>query len=204
MKGFLKMKKNTYFVILILVIVISFFQVQILVSELYAVIDGTIKASAQEEQNKLQLQQQVVGKPQISPARDIAPTEISIEKIGLNLKVVESPLINGTWNTYQGVANYAEGTSGINGKTGNIGIFAHDRTDGFTNIKLLKVGDSIVIKGENTKATYTVEKSSIANPSDVEVFYPTSEPKLTLITCEGAFSQQRYVIVAQLSNLEIL
>lgn len=198
------MKKDSYFVILILVIVVTFFQIQILVSELYKVIDGTIKASAKEDLTKLQLEQQVTRKPQISPTQDVQPTEISIEKIGLNLKVVKSPLLNGTWETNQGVANYAEGTSGINGKTGNIGLFAHDRTNGFTNIKLLKTGDLVVVKGENTKATYVVEKSSIANPSDVEVFFQTSEPKLTLITCEGAFSQQRYVIVAHLSNFEIL
>ncbi len=203
MKSALNKFKNTYFIILVLVIAISIMQINILVTELYLIADGAIKASAEEDKRQIKLDQNQVLAPQQSTS-DVIPTEVSIPKIGLNLKVVSSPLVNGTWETYQGVANYAEGTSGINGKDGNIGIFAHDRNDGFTNIKLLNPGDTIVIKGENTIATYVVEKSAIANPSAVDVFYPTSEPKLTLVTCDGAFSEQRYVVIAQLSNLEIL
>lgn len=141
-----------------------------------------------------------------------APESISIDKVGINLPVVSVPLKNGTWQVNAGVANFAEGTSLINTKTGNVGIFAHDRKIGFTNIKNLTEGDTIYVygtykkdagdKGTLLRASYSVESWATTAPKDVNVFYPTDDPKLTLLTCDGTFSQARYVLTAKLVAIE--
>src|SRR5690606_15434142 len=63
------------------------------------------------------------------------PESISISDINVNLNVVSSPLKNGTWEVFDGVANFAEGTSLVSSQSGNVGLFAHDRSNGFTRIK---------------------------------------------------------------------
>jgi len=140
------------------------------------------------------------------------PDRIQMDKVGIDLPVVHVPLRNGTWQVNTGVANFAEGTSLVNTKLGNVGIFAHDRKKGFTDIKKLVEGDTIYVYGTYKKdgeagetllrASYSVESSSITAPKDVDVFNSTEEPKLTLLTCEGVFSQTRYVLTAKLVEIE--
>ncbi len=130
------------------------------------------------------------------------PERVVMEKAGIDLPVVSVPMENGTWEVHPGVANFAEGTSLINEKTGNVGIFGHALPDVFLNIKRLSVGDSVIVYGQNYKAFYVVEASDKVLPSSVEAFYPEENPILTLITCDGVFDQNRYRVRARLINIE--
>lgn len=138
-----------------------------------------------------------------APITTATPKTIRIEKVGINLPIISVPLKNGTWQVHEGMANYAEGTSYISEKEGNVGIFAHDRANGFTRIKELAIGDTISITTTNGYiALYTITSKYDTMPSDVEVFYPTVKPTLTLVTCNGTFSDQRFIIKAELSSLK--
>jgi LPXTG-site transpeptidase (sortase) family protein len=136
--------------------------------------------------------------PSLSDNAQFMPLAIQIEDIDLSLKIISSPLVNGTWQVYDGVANFAEGTSIVNTQEGNVGLFAHDRANGFTRIKELDAGDTITLTGSRHQATYEIVTKKILKPSDVQVFNPTTEPTLTLITCDGLFSEKRYMVQAKL------
>lgn len=132
---------------------------------------------------------------------DYIPQQILIKKVGINLLVTTVALKNGTWEVNEGVANYAKETNTISKLKGNVGIFAHDKENGFTNIKKLSTGDEIVVKTAKHTAVYKVTSVGVSDPANVEAFYPTEKPTLTLITCEGAFSEQRFVVKAKLMSV---
>jgi LPXTG-site transpeptidase (sortase) family protein len=131
------------------------------------------------------------------------PTHITINKAAIDLPVIAVPLQNGTWTVNDGVGNYALETSRVSDKTGNVGIFGHDRSNAFTKIKVLRAGDVITVTtAGGEKATYAVKSTEVTNPTSVEAFYPTKTPTLTLVTCDGFFSEQRYVVKANLVSLQ--
>jgi len=132
----------------------------------------------------------------------LMPEAISIKSIDLALPVILSPLVNNTWEVKNNVANYAQGTSLIDTNNGNIGIYGHDKDNIFGLIKNISVGDEIFLFSGKFKAIYTVEESFVSNPERVDVFSPTDEPSLTLVTCDGIFSDQRYVVRAKLNKIE--
>lgn len=134
--------------------------------------------------------------------KNLVPDRISIDKIKLDLPIVSVKLSGGTWEVHDKVANFASETSVITSNGGNVGIFAHDREPGFAKIKHLSNGDLITVSSGNFLATYRVVESEVMQPHDVEAFYPTKNPMLTLVTCDGSFSEQRYVLKAELINLE--
>lgn len=136
--------------------------------------------------------------------QNLTPESIKIEKSGINLNVVSMPLVNGTWEVKKGFANYAEGTSLINGIDGNVGIYAHDTDAEFTNIKTLQTGDIISVYAGGYKIKYEVKSVQNTGPEDVDVFYPTDKPILTLVTCDGILSQLRFVLKAELVEIEQL
>lgn len=130
------------------------------------------------------------------------PERIIIKSVDIDLPVVSVPLTNGSWQVNAGVANFAEGTSLVNKKEGNVGVFAHDREDGFSKIKKVLTASDIIVLGKNTRAIYQVHSASVIAPTAVNVFYPTKEPVLTLITCDGVFSEKRYMVQARLIKIE--
>ncbi len=132
------------------------------------------------------------------------PTRVVMEKAGIDLPVVSVPMENGTWKVSDAVANYAEGTSLVNEKTGNVGLFGHALPNAFLNIKNLVSGDMIYVYGDNYKATYEVIQSDKVTPDSVNVFYPEKNPVLTLITCDGVFDQYRYMVRAKFIKIEEL
>lgn len=130
------------------------------------------------------------------------PTRIQISKSNIDLSVMEVPLKDGAWEVHEGMANHAKETGLISKTGGNVGIYAHDKQNGFTNIKKLVAGDEVTVyTASGQKATYVVSSISVAESTSVNTFYPTSAPTLTLVTCDGAFSEQRYIVKAKLKSL---
>lgn len=140
---------------------------------------------------------------EIAKVENGMPTRIIISKANIDLPVVPVALKNGTWAVVDGKANYAVETSRISSKGGNVGIYGHDLPNAFTNIKKLKKGDKVVITiTSGQKATYVVESSKLTDPSDVDTFNTTKNPTLTLVTCDGEFSEQRYIVKAKLVSIK--
>ncbi len=108
--------------------------------------------------------------PADSEKKQFQPERIVIEKVSIDLPVVLAPLRNGTWDVIPKVANFAEGTSLVNDKEGNVGIFGHARLDAFKRIKELSVGDIVILYGKSYKATYIVSKTEAVAPNAVSVF----------------------------------
>jgi len=189
------MKKNVYAVILIAVILGSLLQLGLLAKGLSPLVEITRVLANEQDFPTSSEPLKVVG---------YTPSRITIDKIGLDLPITSVPLEHGTWKVNSDVANYAEGTSLVNEKDGNVGIFAHDKEKGFTKIKHLTNGDAIVVSGDGFVATYSVSKLTIAKPIEVDVYYATSKPQLTLVTCDGLFSEKRFVLTADLVSVNKL
>ncbi len=130
------------------------------------------------------------------------PDRIVVKSITLDKKVVSVPLKNGTWAVNDAVGNYAEGTSLVNQQDGNVGIFGHAQANAFLPIKDIKKGATIVLYGKNYKATYKVTQLSTVKPTQVDVFYPTKKPSVTLITCDGPNDIYRHMVRAELVSIE--
>ncbi|HOV29740.1 MAG TPA: sortase [Candidatus Dojkabacteria bacterium] len=129
---------------------------------------------------------------------ELLPDRIVIEKLNLDLPVTPVELQNGTWEVKPNVANYALGTDLIKESGGNVGIYGHALKGIFLNIKDLKPGDRIILYSNQRKAIYQVTQSSIVLPEQVDVFHTTSKPTVTLVTCDGIYSEKRYIVTASL------
>lgn len=135
---------------------------------------------------------------------EFTPLHIVATNAEVDLDIAPVALENGTWDVYEGVANYAQETSKVSNIGGNVGVYAHNKIPGFEKIINLKTGDTVELYGGNYKATYQVTETKTDNPEAVDVFYPTEESVLTLVTCGGAFSEKRYILQAKLSHIEEL
>src|SRR3989344_3229149 len=130
------------------------------------------------------------------------PERIIIPGIQINLPIQSVPLENGTWKVNEGVANYAQGTSLITDQGGNVGIYAHDQDQTFAHSKQLLPGDRIQIFGADNVATYEIVTGQTTTPDDVDVFNPTQNSQLTLVTCAGSLSENRYIVSAKLISIQ--
>lgn len=130
------------------------------------------------------------------------PEKIVVPSVKIEKEIVSVPLRNGTWEVHESVANYAEGTSLVNSKEGNVGIYGHAKTNAFLPIKNVKAGEMIELYGSGYKATYKVIKTDIVSQNAVEIFDSTQKPSVTLITCHGPQDAYRYMVRAELISIE--
>ncbi len=135
-------------------------------------------------------------------SQGLTPQQIKIESVGIDLPIIAVSLEEGTWQVNDNVANYAQGTALINMDNGNIGIYGHDRENVFSQIKKLAVGDKIILFSDNFKATYIITDSFVSEKEDVDVFFETEEPVLTLVTCDGVLSEKRYIVKAKFDTMQ--
>jgi LPXTG-site transpeptidase (sortase) family protein len=136
----------------------------------------------------------------IYPAlRIVAPT------IGLDTKVVESPIVNGEWQVPKFVAGHLVGTA-MPLQNGNVVLSGHVQSissgNVFAKIDRLKLGDPVRLYTQTEIVNYTVAFTEIVPNDDMSVVLPTSQERLTLITCTGTFLplqrdfDKRLVVVA--------
>ncbi len=129
------------------------------------------------------------------------PIHIVIPNSQIDLLVTESKeATNGSWPISPTLANFAYGTSMPNPISGNTVIFGHDLDTVFHNIHLLKSGDVITLYTASYQFTYTVQKTQVVPPTDIQIMAPTTKPMLTLFTCDGWFSQNRFAVFASYTN----
>jgi LPXTG-site transpeptidase (sortase) family protein len=186
------MKNLLYKLSVVLIIFIT-------VMQLYSLGNRFVTVNAGEKQHETVTAPQVVTETEVL---QYLPERIVINAVGIDLPVVYQPLVDGTWQVAPKAANFAEGTSYVNEKEGNVGLFGHARSDAFLRIKELTPGDIITIYMKDHKAAYRVIKTDAVTPDTVNVFYPEKSPVLTLITCEGRFDEKRFMVRAELLGIE--
>jgi sortase A len=87
------------------------------------------------------------------------------------------------------------------GQKGNVGIAGH-RDGFFRKLQYIAAGDPIELVTSAAKATFTVDKIEIVNPTDVAVLRPRRVPSLTLTTCYPFYfigdAPRRFIVHAAL------
>lgn len=123
------------------------------------------------------------------------PSTMSVARLGVNL-----PIKNGVynyktdeWTLSNDAAYYASMTSLPNDSRGNTFIYGHNNDAVLSPLGGLKVGDILTIKTTNGYTfTYRYSHDSIVPPDLTSVLYADpSTPQVTVMTCEGIFSQAR-------------
>lgn len=125
-------------------------------------------------------------------------TRISIPKIDLNAVVVEGTshrdLLKGP--------GHVENTA-VPGHSGNSVITGH-RDTFFRHIYELGKGDIVTVQRNGKSFTYEVTGKKIVDPSDLSVLKPTSDSRLTLITCYPTYyigpAPERLVVFTRLAD----
>jgi sortase A len=125
-------------------------------------------------------------------------TRLSIPSIDLDAIVVE-----GTSSRQLAIAPGHMADSAAPGENGNSVITAH-RDTFFRHIYELNKGDEIVVRRGGKSYQYLVERKFVVKPSDVSVLKPTSDARLTLVTCYPTYyvgpAPERLVVTAKLAN----
>jgi sortase A len=116
---------------------------------------------------------------------------------------LEVPIMEGTddLSLNRGVGHVA-GTASL-GENGNVAIAGH-RDGFFRGLKDIVVGDQIEVVTLQGPATYTIDRITIVDRTDLSVLQPRSRPSLTLITCYPFYfigsAPQRYIVQASVSG----
>lgn len=92
-------------------------------------------------------------------------------------------------------------------RPGNVVLSGHvERADGqrgvFSSLKMLQPGDTIIVEYNQQQMRYTVIENTNVEPQDLTPLYPTTDSRLTLITCDGYdflsnTYQERTVVIAE-------
>lgn len=142
------------------------------------------------------------GPPKVAPPAKPPPNGqpvgiLRIPSLGVNQVVVqgvsESDLSKGPGH-YPGTP--------LPGQAGNAAIAGHRTTWGhpFYNLNAMKMGAPVYLTTAQGVFTYTAKSLSIVSPGDTTVLAATTEPSLTLTTCNPLYSaSQRLILRAVLS-----
>lgn len=136
------------------------------------------------------------------------PLSLLIPSLAINAPVIDVYLVDGIWDVSVLGANvgHLQGTARV-GEAGNVVLSGHvelrDGTKGvFGFLDQANIGDRIIVRRGNTQYQYVVTDVYVTTPDDLSPVYPTSTPRLTLITCGkyDFFSNQyleRTIVVAE-------
>lgn len=135
------------------------------------------------------------------------PTPIPESKHAVRIQIpaigVDAPVVQGDgWEQLKkGVAQHL-GTPNP-GEDGNIVLSGHNDVYGevFRYLDRLSPGDSVILFSSQRKYTYIVTGTQMVEPTAVEVMAPTSDARVTLISCHPYLVDiHRIVITAILQN----
>ena len=117
------------------------------------------------------------------------PRTVVAPAVGTLLARLEAPTVHMSAAVLEGTddgtlsrgAGHIEDTP-LPGQTGNIAIAGH-RDTVFRPLRLIKVGDPLILKTGDHAYEYRIAKTLVVGPDDVYVLDPTPHPTLTLVTC---------------------
>ncbi|MDQ3239317.1 MAG: sortase [bacterium] len=124
-----------------------------------------------------------------------------IPSLSLGLPIIRVPIENGTWEVFEGVANFAEATSEFNGLAGNSVLYGHNKPDAFRPISGLKAKDLVNVQTTKYQFTYEVYELVSVVPNNMDIVQPGSEKQLTLLTCNGKFDEKRLAVKSRLVEI---
>jgi LPXTG-site transpeptidase (sortase) family protein len=129
--------------------------------------------------------------PAVSGAR---PIELAIPRLGVKLAIKEGGFdrANG-WALDWQHAFYAQETELVGNQGSHTLIYGHDTAEVFKPTKQLAKGDQLIITTkDNQRLEYYFEASVNVPPTDVSILSKqSSQPEVTLLTCDGTFEQER-------------
>jgi len=140
------------------------------------------------------------------------PVQLVIPSIHVDTPVVElhtttSPDGTVEWETVPFVAGHYA-TTGLAGAPTNVVLSGHvattDRGNVFRDLHHVRPGEPLVVYTDQGSFTYRVVDVRLVKPDEVGALAPTTEPRLTLITCAGQFDfrthsfSDRLLVVGQL------
>ncbi|PJF28207.1 MAG: hypothetical protein CUN52_13465 [Phototrophicales bacterium] len=148
--------------------------------------------------------------PTSTPTAAPVPDTLSllIPSLAINAPVIDVYLVDGIWDISVLGSNvgHLQGTARV-GEAGNVVLSGHvelrDGTKGvFGFLDQANIGDRIIVRRGNIQYQYVVTDVYVTTPDDLTPVYPTSTPRLTLITCGNYdfFSNQyleRTIVVAE-------
>ena len=127
----------------------------------------------------------------------VIPTLIKIDKIGLELPIEESRIIDGVWEISYSGASHLD-SSANPGEGGNIVVYGHNKNSLFGPIRWLSTGDTIELTDkEGNVFVYEIAQTFETTPDDITHVLPKDEETLTLYTCTGFLDSKRYIIIAK-------
>jgi LPXTG-site transpeptidase (sortase) family protein len=122
-------------------------------------------------------------------------SEIIVPRLGIDLAVTPSKIIDGYWEVSETTASHGEGSANP-GENGNVVVFAHARSGMFLNLRNIKKDDEVYILTGDKKHTYKVSEIVSVYPDDITSVAPTDSEALTLFTCSGFFDEKRLIVKA--------
>lgn len=125
---------------------------------------------------------------------------IEIDSIGLDAVLMQG---TDTSTLQRGPAHYEQTPLPGQGKTA--GIAGHRTTylAPFRDINQVRKGDQVRVEMPYAAFTYTVEKSEVVDPSQVQIVDPVGYDRVVLTACHPLYSAaQRYAIFARLTRIE--
>lgn len=127
-----------------------------------------------------------------------APVSILVPNVGINLPVIDGTYDSAkdSWTLTDDKAQFAAMTDRPNDRAGNTFIYGHNTDPVFAKLAGLKTGDVAEVKTANDLTfRYVYSGEQIVQPSNTDILNAEpATPRLTLMTCEGIFSQTRRVM----------
>lgn len=130
------------------------------------------------------------------------PVWISLPEQSIKLQVKNGTYDPKTqaWTLTSTSAHYASITQQPGEMPGNTFIYGHNRPQVLGPTAAIKRGDALVIKTSNgLRITYRYARDEVVDPTNTKLFTRRYRvPRLTLMTCTGAQSQWRRLMVFEL------
>jgi sortase (surface protein transpeptidase) len=127
---------------------------------------------------------------------ELLPIRLEIEKQNIDLTVIPARVTKNNWETTDRGVSYLVG-SGIVGGIGNAVFYGHNWKSLLGNLSKIKPGDSIKVGLNNSQVeNFIVEYTSIIDPTQTHILYPSNDRRITIYTCAGLFDSKRFVAVA--------
>jgi len=137
---------------------------------------------------------------------DGEPISIQIDRLGINLPIrngVYDPT-SGEWTLSDDAVYYAQITDLPNNQRGDTFLYGHNNKQVLEPLSGLVAGDIAIIKTSNGHTfTYIYTNSEIVPPDLTSILYANPDnPRLTIMTCEGVFSQARRLMYFDLGDVK--
>ena len=132
------------------------------------------------------------------------PNRVVIPDLAIDVKVIDGNYSKETknWDVSKTYANFATISPLINTSGGNTVIYGHNSANIFGKTKNIKLGTSVYIYTDNGNVfEYKYVEDKLVLPTDTSIFDPNGKPRVTLITCMGAFNEKRRLMGFELKGV---